>query len=79
MLQFLGFEDLRFCWISILEKNVKNKAKKQTKKEKLPGVCDQVVNTSNPRIWRSGVQASPAALFPWQQTLPHFVSLHLGV
>ena len=51
-------------------KNVKNKNKnKQTKKtpglcEILGGVCDRVVNTSNPRIWRSGVQASPAALFP---------------
>ena len=51
MLQFLGFEDLRFCWISILEKNVKNKAKKQTKKKKTPR-C----------MWPSGEHLKPTDL-----------------
>ena len=31
------------------------------------------------RIWRSGVHTTPAALFPWQETLVHFLSLHPGV
>ena len=84
MLQCLGLEDLRFCRISIPEKCQKQKQKQKKQKtpglcEILGGVCDRVVNTSNPRIWRSGVQASPAALFPWLQTLLHFVSLHPGV